>query len=1757
MKRFFFLLMALFSMSILTSFISLNDKKDKSLDTLWEEYELAMMNDRIRKASDILEVIKEKAEQQRSTWDFYYAWEKYLICCSQRDWKQFHEMSDRMDAEVRQYGEPVLVYLLDSRKMQRDELIAKVREAAPELKARKNADVYLGSGTIYSDIIAPTIRNDYEFVLWHLFSLNAAHNKLAKISYEMLQEEVAGLYPQAGIAEYHYLVNSVGQEGVTARMEDLAELYDDKALSLLAHQYLLREELDSASKKGESSEYFKDFRERVKGCIKSRDSYRFGEEKLIAEKCDGLDVLLNYLDEESLSADISDGKAELYLRNIDRLGVRILSDKNNAKVFETFMDNPSGNYFVPDTLRFDLPDLDDGEYTMEFISGTRKLGSKSYSKYSLSMSYRFDAEGLAVYVADYMTGRPLESVDLRISKSRTKDIETIEDFPLDGFTKLPKNIVRNAGYFSFIARDENGRLLMTKQRYIPAAGNLSASEESSEISAKVFQERRAYNPGESVKYKAVVYETLPDGSVRTVGKGTKVKAVLRNPKGSVLVSEALRTNEFGSVAGAFDLNTVELNGMHILEIRDTKEDLLGISRFVVDEYVLPTFEVRFDAPEKIFYEADEVTVSGKVISFAGNPLSSAKVEAVVKLADKIVYEDILQPSSDGTFCISFKDRIDLDLDYRSYEVEVKVTDLTGETLSFDYRQPIMTKPDIEAELLNPATGIVNLCEGGQGDARVLSDDCAAVWCTARYRYGLTECGGLPMEYSLHKGDDTLQEGKVAAGDTLNISFADLDTGLYKFVLSYKDTRTEFRLLRIREDDRSICAEVESVFHKLREDKVKLQFGAGCGPVWAAVELFDNKGRLLESEVVHLDKGEVRVLDYGDVSGNGVRMNILYFRNGRCYRYTDTWSRPAPSLELPLSFASFQDLTTPGTEYSLSIRTESDAEVLVSVYDLATDKICPNIWGNVRPGPKSICTVPMSVINGGDGYIGFTGMGRETPFLNFAWTQSDDMMFEEGIVVTAYGSAKGRKAVKSLEGSVAGVSSDDMVAEAMSVVREEMPVVREDFSTSLAFEPFLRPDDDGLVNVGFKTSDKLSTYVVSVFAHDKDMNNSIVRKDMVVTLPVFVSLVQPQYLYAGDEYVLNASVAGNSPDDFKGVLKLDVFGGSNHNSEVSLMKKAVEVEIPSGETVSASYQMSIPSGVDTLGFRLVFSGEGQSSGSDVVDGIFVTVPVYSAEQVIQEAHSAVLLDGMSAEDVVQELQGRFVNGSYAGAEYSEISVLDMLENALPLVTEASGNDVVSLSEAMYANLLAAGLRAGAGEPVDEYLQAAMSMLPGILACADSEGGFAWFEGMNASPVVTAVVLGRFADIRDRGLFRIVAAELGEEPMNAYYDAVDDAVCYLDANYFNDSGRPLWCGRLSLWQYLNVRSRFTGIPFDKEAARKAVGAKEYREFENLVRDYLIPSRDDMWTRGDILSKVRMLTILDALSESNQGLSLAKAWGLPGTSRKLRKSMKRELESLKEYAVEHSGGGIYYPNAVLPWRGLLESELYAHSMICDLLRALSSDDEIGDGLSEIADGISLWIMLQKETQQWSSDAAFIEAMASVYDASDQVKAAKVLVMKKRFLKPFEDVEATGNGFEVSVSYYRDGVELSEGDILHLGDRIVARYSLWSEENRSFVRLSVPRPACLRPENQLSGMQGGFVRPLRQWAYRISPYMYREVKTDRTLYWIDVFPEENTLIEETLLVTQEGRFISPVAEIESLYAPHYRANDASSGYLEAGKQD
>ena len=627
-----------------------------------------------------------------------------------------------------------------------------------------------------------------------------------------------------------------------------------------------------------------------------------------------------------------------------------------------------------------------------------------------------------------------------------------------------------------------------------------------------------------------------------------------------------------------------------------------------------------------------------------------------------------------------------------------------------------------------------------------------------------------------------------------------------------------------------------------------------------------------------------------------------------------------------------------------------------------------------------------------------------------------------------------------------------------------------------------------------------------------MRNAAMKSEFLVTIPVKVSIVEPRYLYSGDRYEVAVTVSSIAETPLTGTLRLETSFLSGMTQSTPQTREFSEaLTLDPGATVTLRFPVEglevVPAFVGDQGSLTLKASFVAPAFSDALQ---LSLPVYPAAQTLTEAHSAVLRANMSRASLIAELKSRFVNVPGSAATLKSISLLDMIKEAIPTKVNPASNDLLSLSEAWYVRLLA-GKLLGQDADTEELMEQ-------ILKCQNPDGGFGWFEGMDSSPVMTAILLERMAKIRAQGF-----TDLPE---------LTASVHYLDETHFDGT---VWYG-ISDAQYMYVRSLYAAVPFEYKPNGKSA-EKAFTNFKKEAADYLLPSKKRGLT-GEIIAKARRLLTLRALAASKEGLALAKAWGVSGSAAKLTSSMEADLLSLSQYAVEHKDGGWYFPNAVMPWRGLLEGEAYAHALLCDLFAEAGDSAKVKG--AEIADGVRLWLMLQKETQQWDADPAFVDAICSVLNGSQEVLSTMVLSMSATYTAPFEKIAAAGNGYTIERVLLRlsgtQWLPIAEGDSVRVGDRIRAEYRIHSDENRSFVRVVAGREAALKPVDQLSGFVFGFGRR-----------GYREVKADRTNFWFDRYPEEDTVLSEDFFVQQAGSFVAPVVTVESLYAPHYRAN---SGY-------
>ena len=1901
------------------------DSQGHVLTSLWKEADAFRKADMPLKQLAVLERIRDEAAAKRLHKDFYDAATEAFGVAVFRNWKDSERLEKDLERRIDEYDEPIVTFIHRSGEgYPADSILA----SESRLRTGRNIAFYTGFSLpdgAMEDVVISLVKDDFEYCLWKVCSENEAFDPEGK-AFRALRTLCSGRYPLEEYLDYRKSLYRIPYGKSMEECLRFAGEHKGQAVRLLAlGEYVtcLKDSLDRADA---ASPGYEDLLSLCREYEEERKTYRSGTDRLIATQVKTFENMIGTLKAKDLAVEFERDTVRILARNLRSVTLTLKTDERKpVSLFRTTVSASGDRLYAADTVEVVLPGIDDGDYLVELRSGNVKRESR-YFRRSLSIASRKDAEMRnLIYIADSQTGEPLAKADLECFRSGELR-STAKDFALDGFTPLPDSFRDSSGgpaANSVVAsfRGPDGFLRKSPELWLTYGEFASSGTGETSAECSIFTDKAAYKPGETLRFKAVLYQARTDGS-SVAGQGCPVSVSLKDAEGKEAASADLVTNEYGSVAGDFLLPAGRRNGRYRLEVSFTapgdSRPTMRSRTVIVDEFVLPDYVISFEPSDSLFLSGDTVAVRGSVVSFTGHKVAAASATYEVWEYSRTILSGTLALGDDGSFEIRFPSASEGS--GRPYSVTVRVADATGETIENSRSVFVQGTLYPSVEILNESGAQARVSAQDWSDVRTVSGPEALV------RFSITNPEGkpvaLPVSYTLVD-----PEGRVSAsgtgktGETVTLELP--STGAYSLKMDVKavgrggrtiSASRQTRLLRFDDSASTLDAPFEHVFSlvgpcrdgSLRPgEDIHLKVGAGDGPVWMLVELFGDRKQLLEKRLVFLEgvsgkEGSVAdvMFDCRDEYPEGLFLNVFYFRKGRSFSYSKTFVREREMPALPLSFSRFVDRTLPGARYGISLSTDPDAEVVAAVFDKSSEAFGANVWNRSFKPVREVASVS---VRSGCGF--FTGENLPLGY---------DSMTEDVAIV--YGKPYGRPLVATKS----SVAMNDRVASAPdvvdSVVEESSAVfdddasgsatgpVRSDFSTSLAFEPFLRPDSDGNISFDFETSDRLSTFVVQVYAHDKSMRDTLVRKEFVVSLPVRLSVVQPDYLYRGDRLTLHAALNSLSGKPVDGTVTLSLFSSGDYRDSRPFRTYSKKVTVPAGAALPLSFDLK-PADGDSLGILLSFAGNGAETGEAFSDCVFVTVPVKEDCQVITESHSAVLLPGADRDVVLKQLRESFTGISSYGAEYSETDIRAMLLDALPGKVDPERKDVLSVTEAIYVRKVAASLGADvSGECTDGEL---MNMLA---SCRNADGGFGWFPGMKSSPALTAAVLERYSRLCRLGLAAgrseltagrsdsvpcgfdagsagsdsvsggsgltaggsdsapggFDSGSAGSDSVSAGSDSVSGgsdsapggfdsgsagsdsvsggsepapggfdpapSVRYLDNTQFlHGCAMPFWSGLLSWEQYMHVRSLYPEIGFDvsSETASGMMAVKDnLKEFKTFASRYLTPTaRDGRGLQGMILQKARRIATLLNLASSREGKALASAWGITfGTGAKLRKSLEADVLSLVEYAVSHPSGGWYYPDAVMPQRGLLENELYAHTILCDIF-----DDEyvrtvtpsaglptLSAGLptpSALADGIRLWIMLQKETQDWDTDPAFVDAVGVVLRGGDSVLGTRVVSLTKTYRSEISGIKAAGNGFSIERRFYReipatsatsgpevasgaassaslasggsvssaslaggetafgpavtDGTstassisgggrsaspdgrireEISEGAELAVGDKIIAEYRISSDENRSFVRLSAPREASFRPVDQLSRNYGWWLGIIRlDGSFSITPQGYRNVKSDRTEYYFDVYPEDKTVIREEFFVTQEGTFKAPVVTIESLYAPHYRAND------------
>lgn len=320
----------------------------------------------------------------------------------------------------------------------------------------------------------------------------------------------------------------------------------------------------------------------------------------------------------------------------------------------------------------------------------------------IAFQHRVDDRQIEFFVADRSTGRPL-------SQAKVEVYETTYDYATSGYkerlvtsgmtgkdgimnTAMPQGRYYNYGLSALIT--QGGDRLKSAFWSYP-----HRNERHAVTRTYFFTDRAIYRPGQTIYFKGITIQHDATGMPTLVkGRGDTVEFYDANHQKAGSLN--LTTNDYGSFHGSFTAPGGALNGRMMIRSKN------GNHTVSVEEYKRPLFETGLDAPKGSYRLGDEVTVEGFAKSYAGTPLTDAKVQWYVEREVRFPYyfgwwgrswfydlwngkkamigkgETVSGP--DGRYIIRFTARPDKqipkeDQPYFSYRVHAEVTDINGET----------------------------------------------------------------------------------------------------------------------------------------------------------------------------------------------------------------------------------------------------------------------------------------------------------------------------------------------------------------------------------------------------------------------------------------------------------------------------------------------------------------------------------------------------------------------------------------------------------------------------------------------------------------------------------------------------------------------------------------------------------------------------------------------------------------------------------------------------------------------------------------------------------------------------------------------------------------------------------------------------------------------------------------------------------------------------------------------------------------------
>jgi hypothetical protein len=980
------------------------------------------------------------------------------------------------------------------------------------------------------------------------------------------------------------------------------------------------------------------------------------------------------------------------------------------------------------------------------------------------------------------------------------------------------------------------------------------------------------------------------------------------------------------------------------------------------------------------------------------------------------------------------------------------------------------------------------------------------------------------------------------------------------------------------------------------------------------------------------------------------VNFIFIRLNRSFQHNVLVHVPFINKKLDIKFETFRYKLNPGQNEEWKIRISDaakkgvSAEYLTAMYDASLDVFTPNKWSfsllqeyysslpwEVSGGFNTISGIyyPLHYSSGeyfsptyeeldwfGFGLGGGNrNYGRTKIYTPMAVGKSSSGQIQPDVISPSLSQSK--------DGTPENLVNPEEKKQQTSKIETQKGVqIRKDFRETTFFYPTLATDSAGNLDVKFTVPESLTKWKVLGFAYTKDLEYGLTEKEVITQKDLMVFPDAPRFVRQGDTLIFSAKVANLSERTLNGEVLLE-FSDALTQKTVNFLISGNQTQaftLLTGQSSAFQWKLAIPNdpSLSVLQYRITAKAGNFSDGEEkdlpiLTNRMLVTeslpLPVrgmgsfdFKFDKLLNSSTDKTLKNykltlEFASNPVWYAVQAlptmddpKYPNADNIFLSYYTNSIAFFLANSNPVIKQVFESWKTISNDALVSNLMK-----------NEQLKSALLQeTPWVMEAQDEtqrkhrlalffdqnnmeakldqnlkklqkmqapSGGWPWFDGMQESRYITQDIVTGLGHLDHLGIKNIrddkdtwimlnkAVAYLDGELVKDYNSIKKQVPAKMDENHLS----------AAQIQYLYARSYYLN---DIAVKNKVEVNTAFQYFQQQAEKYWL--QNDLYFQGMIalaLNRLGNKTVSDAI-----------------------------LKSLSEKALHSPEMGMYWATqSGYEW---YQAPIETQALLIEAYEEITADPKP-------VDDMKVWLLKQKQTQDWKTGRATAEACYALLLRGTDLLSVQPEVKINLGKETIDPLKLTDTKVEAGTGYFqvfRDGREISpEMGIVRVSksnegiawgalywqyfediDKITPHQTPLKIEKKLFIERVTPKGKILEPiknyelkitneENlkvgdkiivriilsvdrnlefvHMKDMRASAFEPLT--SQQLSGYRYQgglgyyQSTTDvSTNFFFDYLPKGTWVFEYPLVVDAAGEFSNGITTVQCMYAPEFGAH-------------